>query len=474
MFNLDQKKQKALFITIIVLLAAILFSIVIINYNSFLTFFAVIGRLVSTLNSIFIGIIIAYLLNPIEKFFVRKVFKNVKSNKAHKFLSILCTYLLVIAFITVFFLISIPQIVKSLSEMPAMLSEFAETALDFLEKQLIVMENSEFMGSILSAFNVESLDVEEIITKFATRFIDMETIVQTVATTAIDFLKNAYVVLKDLLIGFILSIYLLAAKDRILANGKKLVTAVCGDKKGHKIMSVLKLTNKTFGAYIQGTLIDSTLIGILVCIVFAIFGIPYPILLGIIIACTNIIPVFGPFIGVIPSALIVLIAAPEKLILMLILVLVIQQIDGNYIVPRILGESTGLPALWVFLAIIIMGGYFGIVGMIIGVPTFAVIATLAGRAIDSRLAKKGLSTDIADYYNKYSLEDDHAEEHKTLFTKIVDAIVGSFKSLVSNTKKIFKKLPKIRKKSSLAAVLAKKDIEEIEAKEEEAETNSQQ
>ena len=462
MFNLDQKKQKALLITTIALLAAILLSIVVINYNSFATFFAVIGGLVSTLNSIFIGIIIAYLLNPIEKFFVRKVFKKIQSNKVHKVLSILCTYLLVIGFITLFFLISVPQIVKSLTEMPAKLSEFATTALEFLEKQLAIMENSEFVGSILNAFNVESLNVEEIISKLASKFIDMETIAQTAATTAIDLLKNTYVVLKDLLIGFILSIYLLAAKDRILANGKKLVTAVFGEKKGHGIMSVLKLTNKTFSGYIQGTLIDSTLIGIIVSIVFSIFGIPYAILLGIIIACTNIIPVFGPFIGVVPSALIVLIAAPEKLILMLILVLVIQQVDGNYIVPKILGESTGLPALGVFLAIIIMGGYFGVIGMIIGVPTFAVISTLAGRAIDNRLAKKGLSTDIADYYNKYSLESPPEEEHKNLVARIVDFFAKLFKKIVS----IIKKLPKIRKRSSLIQkadpVEEKNEKEEIE------------
>ena len=225
-------------------------------------------------------------------------------------------------------------------------------------------------------------------------------------------------------------------------------------------MAVLKLTNKTFGGYIQGTLIDSTIIGILVCIVFSIFKIPYPILLGIIIACTNIIPVFGPFIGVIPSALIVLIAAPEKLILMLILILIIQQVDGNYIVPRILGESTGLPALWVFLAIIIMGGYFGIVGMIIGVPTFAVISTLASRAIDNKLKKRGLSTDIADYYNKYSLEDEEDHEHQTLFTRIVDGFVKLFKGIVSGVARLIKKLPKIRKINHKEA----KDEQKVESK----------
>ena len=451
MFNLEPKKSKALTIVAIALMAAILLSIVIINYSSFVTFFDMIGGLVSTLNSVFIGIIIAYLLNPIEKFFVRKVFKKIRSNKIHKVLSILCTYLLVLAFITIFFLITIPQIVKSIGEMPAKIHSFATVALEFIEKQLVVIENSEFMGSILSAFNVEELDIEKIVTDFALKFVDMENLMQNIATSSLEIIKNIYTILKDMVIGFILSIYLLAAKDRILANGKKLVTAVFGDKKGGNIMSVLKLTNKTFGGYIQGTLIDSTLIGILVCIVFSIFKIPYPILLGIIIACTNIIPVFGPFIGVIPSALIVLIAAPEKLILMLILILVIQQIDGNYIVPRILGESTGLPALWVFLAIIIMGGYFGIIGMIIGVPTFAVISTLASRAIDNKLKKRGLSTDIADYYNKYSLEDEENHEHQTLFTKIVDGFVKLFKGIVSGVAGLIKKLPKIRKISKQEA-----------------------
>ena len=231
-------------------------------------------------------------------------------------------------------------------------------------------------------------------------------------------------------------------------------------------MSVLKLTNKTFGGYIQGTLIDSTLIGILVCIVFSIFKIPYPMLLGIIIAVTNVIPIFGPFIGVIPAAFIVLIAAPEKLILMLILILIIQQVDGNYIVPRILGQSTGLSALGVFLAIIIMGGYFGVIGMVVGVPTFAVISTLASRAIDQKLRKKGLSTDISDYYNKYSLEDDPEQEHETLFTRIVNFFVKIIKAIISGIAGFFKKLPKIRKieKTTSDKSVTNEEKQEVESK----------
>ena len=464
MFNMDQKKQKILTIVAIVLLAAILFSIVVINFDSFVSFFAMINGLISVINSVFIGIIIAYLLNPIEKFFVKKVFKNVKSNKAHKALSILCTYLLVLALISAFLLISIPQIVRSINEMPAKLHDFALDVTEVLQRKLVELENSDFVVSLLNSFNMESLDVEQILADLTSRFVNMEAILQTIANSSLTFITAVYVALKDLLLGFILSIYFLAAKDRILANAKKGVTAMFGEKRGHSIMSVCKLTNKSFGGFIQGKLINAVIIGILTWICFVIFKIPYPMLLAIIIAITDIIPVFGPFIGAIPSAFIVLISAPEKLILMILLIIIIQQVDGNYIGPKILGESTGLSALGVFLAIIIMGGYFGIIGMIIGVPTFAVLSTLLGRAVDRKLAKQGLSTDISDYYNKYSLEDSTEDEHKNLFTKIVDAFADGFKKII----RFIKKLPKIRKRSSLI----KKDAPANE--EEKAEVNNEQ
>ncbi len=449
MFNMDQKKQRIFNIIVTVLLAALLLSIVIINFSSFAAFFSMIGGLISVLNSIFIGVIIAYLLNPIEKFFVRKVFKKIKSNKAHKVLSILCTYLLLTTLITIFLLISVPQIVKSINEMPEKLREFAIDATEFLEKQLISIENSEFFVSILNSFNIESLNIEQIVKDFAMRFVDMESLLQTIADSSINIISSTYIILKDLLLGLILSVYMLAAKDRILANGKKFIIATAGEKRGKNIMSVLKLTNKTFGGFIQGKLINAVIIGILTWIFFVIFNIPYPMLLSIIIAVTDIIPIFGPFIGAIPSAFIVLISAPEKLIIMILLIIIIQQIDGNYIGPKILGESTGLSALGVFIAIIVMGGYFGIVGMIIGVPTFAVISTLASRAIDNRLSKNGLSTDIADYYNKHSLEDDPDHVHHNLFTRTVDFFAKYIKIATLATIRFFKKLPKIRKKSNV-------------------------
>ena len=199
------------------------------------------------------------------------------------------------------------------------------------------------------------------------------------------FAKNLYTGVSDAFLGIVFSIYLLIAKDRLKAWYKKIIYAICGKEKSGEFLEVLKYTDKTFGGFIQGKLINAVIITILTYIAFWIFNIPYPQLLAVIIGVTDIIPVFGPFIGCIPSAFIVIIAAPEKLIPMLIIILVIQQIDGNYIGPKILGESTGLSALGVFAAIIVMGGYFGIIGMLIGVPTFAVALYLIDKAVDKKL-----------------------------------------------------------------------------------------
>lgn len=450
MFNLDQKKQKVFNIILLCLISLFLISLIIINFDSFAAFFSMIGEKISVLNSVFIGIIIAYLLNPIEIFFRTSVFKKVKSNKAHKALSILCTYILIIGLISAFFLIAVPQVVKSINEMPAKLHDFALEATEWLEKKLIEVENSEFFASIMESFDIEELDIEKIMMDFGGNLVDMENLLQTIADSSLKFLENTYIILKDMLIGFILSIYLLAAKERILANGKKIVMAVAGEKRGNSTMNLLKFTNKTFGGFIQGKLINAVIIGILTWIAFVIFKVAptYAPLLAIIIAITDLIPVFGPFIGAVPCAFIVLIAAPEKLIIMILLIIIIQQVDGNYIGPKILGESTGLSALGVFLAIIIMGGYFGIAGMLIGVPTFAVISALIQKTVDRRLSKNGLSTDISDYYSKHSLEEDESQGKRTLFARTVDFFAKYFKIAILAVVEFFKKLPKIRRRQA--------------------------
>ena len=449
MFKNFSKKEKVILGVSLAVISIILLFVYIIHSEKFTSFFETISALSAVLNPILVGIIIAYLLNPIEKFFIKKVFKKVKSNKTHKGLSILCTYLLVLGLVSAFFLIAVPQVIDSINEMPSKLRDFAIESTALLEKYLTNVENSEFFSSIQNTFNIEDLDIEKILTDFATNLVNIEKIIQMVADSSIGILESTYVALKDFILGFIISIYMLAAKERLLANSKKITIALLGEEKAKNTFSLCKFTNQTFGGYIQGKLINAVIIGILTWIAFGICGVPYPHLLTIIITVTDLIPVFGPFIGAIPSAFIVLIAAPEKLIVMFALIILIQQIDGNYIGPKILGESTGLSALGVFLAITIMGGYFGIPGMLIGVPIFAVISALIEKSVNKKLAKDGHSTDIADYYSKYSLEDDDAQKHDNLFTKTVDFIIKYIKIAVLAIVGFFKNMPKIQKRQKI-------------------------
>ena len=170
-----------------------------------------------------------------------------------------------------------------------------------------------------------------------------------------------------------------------------------------------RFADRTFGGFIIGKILDALFMIFVCSIVFSIAKIPYAILIAVVIGVFNIIPFFGPFIGVIPSALIILIASPDKFLLFIILLLVIQQIDANIVEPRIVGSRTGLSSLGVIVAIIIMNGYFGLVGMFFGVPIFAIIYSLAQKYIESKLTDKELNTDLADYYHETSLVDPKKE-----------------------------------------------------------------
>ena len=186
-----------------------------------------------------------------------------------------------------------------------------------------------------------------------------------------------------------------------------------------------------FGGYFTGVLIDAIFVGVITFIALIIFGVPYASLVAVIVAITNVIPIFGPFLGAIPSAFIIFISEPSKAIVFIILILVIQQIDGNIIAPRILGNSTGMSSLAVIVAITIMGSIFGFMGMLIGVPVFAVIIALIKELVEERLAMKELPVETSHYYPKNSFIDIN-DERVSLFEKSKKA----FSSLI---KKVFKK-----------------------------------
>ena len=442
MFDTESKKKRWWHISLV---ALALLVIIIIFYDKFSSFFGLVGDIISVVNSIFVGAAIAYILNPLERFFSRKVLKKMKSGKWHKILSILFTYLLIIGILISFFLIIIPQLAKSVSELPPKLKEFIDILTVTLNDWMASFERSSFYKSLVDAFGAENVNLNNIVKGFLDTFVNIEHIISDIANSSVSIIGRIYSFAADALIGFVLSIYLLSAKSRLAAQGKMITTAVLGESKSKKFIGFLKFSDRTFGGFIQGKLINSFITGVISGIFFSIFGLPYPILLGVIVGVTDIIPVFGPFIGGIPCAFLVLIAAPHKILLFIIIIVLIQQFDGNYIAPKILGESTGLSSLGVFIAIIVMGGYFGLPGMIIGVPLFAVIFMLIKNSVESKLAKRGLSSDIFDYYSKYS-DDLMNEEHKSYFKKVVDLVIEFTKKLAAGCAKLVSKLPKIVKK----------------------------
>lgn len=187
------------------------------------------------------------------------------------------------------------------------------------------------------------------------------------------------------------SIYMLLDKEKLLRQMKKLVFTFLPEKHAKRVLRVLARTNQTFSGFIGGKIIDSLIIGVLCFIICTILRIPYALLVSVVVGCTNVIPVFGPFLGAIPCAFILLIVQPFSSLEFLIMILILQQFDGNVLGPKILGESTGLSALWVLFSILVGGSLLGFAGMLIGVPTFAVLYSLLAEYTDLRLAKKGIN-----------------------------------------------------------------------------------
>ena len=195
----------------------------------------------------------------------------------------------------------------------------------------------------------------------------------------------------------IISIYLLIDKEKFFALGKKVTASLFNEKHTRVILDLAKRTNLTFGRFIGGKIVDSAIIGVLTFIILTIFKMPYVLLISVIIGITNVIPFFGPFIGAIPSAIIILFVSPIQAIWFLVIVLVIQQVDGNIIGPKILGDSIGISAFWILFSILVAGKLFGLVGMIIGVPMFALIYSIIKDVIEARLKYKGLPIETKNY-----------------------------------------------------------------------------
>lgn len=399
---MESAKKRKFLIGLGVYAVILLLIVAVTNVASFNQWFSALLRL---FRPVLIGLVLAYLLNTFFRFFERKLLYKVKPHGLRRGLSLALTYLTLFLIITVLLLLIIPQLVATITDFTKNADTFAETTLHDLNLFInwangILPTKSDGSGLIPPANPVHiQRTVEEF---FKSLMLDGKLFEQLVNAETIGAIvsiaENFFSLLADILIGLFISIYLLNTKEKRYAQIMRLRRALFDDKVNEVITRICKTADRSFGGYLKGMLLDSAMVGLLVYIAISIIGVPYAILIAAIIGITNIIPIIGPFIGVIPTAVIVLLTDPSKVIPFVLCILVVQQIDGNIVAPRILGDNTGVSPLCVVIAICTMGNLWGLAGMILGVPLFATVLELTSELLDKRLKNKGLPTDTDLYY----------------------------------------------------------------------------
>lgn len=385
----NQKYLTVSFYTVITF-AICLFLVVIVQKFSAIS--GVLASFANVIAPVTWGIVIAYIVNPLMKFFERVFGKCFERKKAHRklvrSLSVAFGLLTLLAVLFAIVAVLLPQVVESVIGLARNFNSYLNNFESWIYK--FVEDYPDIYSFVQTQFD----NLQPKLTDF------INSIVPKLGEWAIKLKDGAIGFiggLGDFVIGFIVAIYLLFSKEKFIAQMRKFVAAVLPEGGKNAVYSIAARTNKMLGGFISGKLIDSTIIGILTFICMSIMKMDFVALISVVVGVTNIIPFFGPFIGAIPSALLLLVAAPRQVIPFVIFIFILQQFDGNILGPKILGDSTGLSPFWVMFAIFVGGGMFGFAGMILGVPIFAVIYSLVRDFVNYLLERRGLSTRTLDY-----------------------------------------------------------------------------
>lgn len=353
------------------------------------------------------GLILAYLLTPVMNTFEKKLFYPIysrfeiaigtKEKKRIRTFSIILTMLLFICVLYGFFSMVIPQIIKSIQSIILQFPVYINNLELWIEKTLA--NNTKVETFVTDWITKYSGEVEVWLNQKVMPQVNV--VIREISLSVIGVAKFLW----NFILGFIISIYVLGSKELFAGQGKKIVYAMFSEENANNFIQDIRFINRTFGGFIIGKIIDSIIIGILCFFGMTLLHFPYPALISVIVGITNVIPFFGPYLGAIPSAILILMVNPAQTIYFLLFILVLQQLDGNVIGPKILGNSTGLSSFWVIFSITIFGGFFGIVGMAVGVPTFAVIYAALKRYINKLLARKKLPTNTKEYLLVEEIKD---------------------------------------------------------------------
>ncbi len=389
----------------IVILFAIVCGFFFLNNSNVGGFF---GGFLSAFAPILYGIVFAYLLNPILRFFETNVFKKGRIRPAvRRGLSLTCTVILLLGIVSLFFLIVIPQISEGYRDLSGKLPLYISSFQSWLAS---VTEGKKLFADIAS-------NLVSYINELISRSYELIQVVLPGVSTVLVFIAN---LLKNALLGVIFAVYFLLSKEKLSAQIKKFFAAVLSDKRYNKLIYYTRVADHTLGRFVTGTIIDSVIFGLLCLLLMMIFGIPYYPLFSVIMAVTNVIPFFGPFIGAIPCVFILLVSDPVSSLYFILIVIVVRQLDTKLIIPRFHATSTGLSSAWVVIGITLMWGIFGTWGLLFGVPFFAIIYALIKGFSEKKLRAKG-KPDSSNAYNSYNELYIDRENKKPLFRRIFES-----------------------------------------------------
>lgn len=357
------------------------------------------------------GLVTAYLLTPVLNFLEDKVLNpllskcRIRQSKRRdsivRILGILITVVLLFALIYGLFAMLLSQIVPSIQNIIINFDTYMGNFTRWLNK--LLEDNAELGSYVIKMVDKYSVELEMWLNDKV--FATTSELIKTVSLSVISVLR----VLWDFIIGLIISIYVLASKEKFAGQAKKIAYAAFEKDTANIVIKNFRFTHRTFIGFISGKIIDSIIIGLLCFIGTTLMQTPYAVLVSVIIGVTNVIPFFGPYLGAIPSTILIFVVDPMhplNCVYFAVFILILQQFDGNFLGPKILGDSTGLTGFWVIFAITFFGGLFGVIGMIIGVPIFAVIYAAIKSVVNNALKKKRMPYETNAYINVGSIDEE--------------------------------------------------------------------
>ena len=364
------------------------------------------------LQPIIMGLVFAYLLNPMVKMIERNLIpvldEKIKNEKKVRSLArnigVFTSILITLAVVVLLLNMVLPELYESIRDMIISLPGQMNDAMEYLEAHAI--KDSAISGTLNTVLENAAASLE---TWLRTDLISqVNQMMSSLTSGVISFFETLF----NIVIGLIVSVYVLTSKEKFIGQCKKATYALFQKDRANLILQVTRKSNEIFGGFVIGKIIDSIIIGIICFVVLSLLKMPYTLLVSVVVGVTNVIPFFGPFIGAVPSIILILLAEPIKGLYFMIFILLLQQFDGNILGPKILGNSTGLSAFWVVFSILLGGGMFGFVGMVMGVPTFAVFYYLVEMFLNQKLQKKKLPSS-SDAFEKVDYIDEDGISHRT-------------------------------------------------------------